>query len=203
MFAHWHSLVPNTNLACQNDFRLSRHERQMHIKSVPLYLYPDEQDLDQTRRVNFDPEALQAPAKTGQAPHHGTPDEVQVFDYIYGVLHCPAYRETYAEFLKIDFPRIPWPATPEEFWDFRQGQRVAQTAPDGPRHHRPHPLSLHRTGRQRGGQAPSSKTARSGSTRPSISRTRPRSHGASTSAATNPRKNGSRTARAANCPLTM
>lgn len=27
-----------------------------------------------------------------------------------GVLHCPAYRETYAEFLKIDFPRIPWPA---------------------------------------------------------------------------------------------
>lgn len=40
-----------------------------------------------------------------------------VFDYIYGVLHCPAYRETYAEFLKIDFPRIPWPATPEEFWD--------------------------------------------------------------------------------------
>lgn len=40
-----------------------------------------------------------------------------MFDYIYGVLHCPAYRETYAEFLKIDFPRIPWPATPEEFWD--------------------------------------------------------------------------------------
>ncbi|SDL95911.1 type ISP restriction/modification enzyme, partial [Paracoccus chinensis] len=48
---------------------------------------------------------------------HGTPDEVQVFDYIYGVLHCPAYRDTYAEFLKIDFPRIPWPARPDEFWD--------------------------------------------------------------------------------------
>ena len=25
--------------------------------------------------------------------------------------------DTYAEFLKIDFPRIPWPATPDEFWD--------------------------------------------------------------------------------------
>ena len=24
---------------------------------------------------------------------------------------------TYAEFLKIDFPRIPWPASPDEFWD--------------------------------------------------------------------------------------
>lgn len=83
----------------------------------PLYLYPDEQDLDQTRRVNFDPKLwkqLQAKAKH---PTHGIPDEVQTFDYIYGVLHCPAYRETYAEFLKIDFPRIPWPATPDAFWD--------------------------------------------------------------------------------------
>lgn len=35
----------------------------------------------------------------------------------YGVLHCPAYRGAYADFLKIDFPRIPWPATPTEFWD--------------------------------------------------------------------------------------
>jgi predicted helicase len=46
-----------------------------------------------------------------------SPPEVQVFDYIYGVLHCPAYRQTYAEFLKIDFPRIPYPASPESFAD--------------------------------------------------------------------------------------
>ncbi len=45
------------------------------------------------------------------------PDEVAIFDYIYGVLHCPAYRETYAEFLKIDFPRIPYPDGPGMFWD--------------------------------------------------------------------------------------
>lgn len=32
-----------------------------------------------------------------------------VFDYIYGVLHSPTYRSRYAEFLKIDFPRIPLP----------------------------------------------------------------------------------------------
>jgi len=83
----------------------------------PLYLYPDEQDLDQTRRVNFDPKLYKKLQKLAKHPEHGTPDEVQVFDYIYGTLHCPAYRETYAEFLKIDFPRIPWPATPEEFWD--------------------------------------------------------------------------------------
>lgn len=30
-----------------------------------------------------------------------------VFDYIYGVFHSPTYRTRYAEFLKIDFPRVP------------------------------------------------------------------------------------------------
>jgi predicted helicase len=86
-------------------------------QAAPLYLYPDEQDLDQTRRVNFDPKLYKRLQGLAKHPDHGTPDEVQVFDYIYGVLHCPAYRETYAEFLKIDFPRIPWPASPDEFWD--------------------------------------------------------------------------------------
>jgi predicted helicase len=32
-----------------------------------------------------------------------------VFDYIYAVLHSPAYRSRYADFLKSDFPRIPLP----------------------------------------------------------------------------------------------
>ncbi len=84
--------------------------------NFPLYLYPDEQDLDQTRRVNFDPKLYKKLQELAEHPAHGTPDEVAVFDYIYGVLHCPSYRETYAEFLKIDFPRIPWPTSPDEFW---------------------------------------------------------------------------------------
>ena len=85
--------------------------------NFPLYLYPAEQDLDKTRRINFDAKLYAKLQSLAAHPTHGTPDEVQVFDYIYGVLHCPAYRETYAEFLKIDFPRIPWPASPDEFWD--------------------------------------------------------------------------------------
>ncbi|WP_417514772.1 type ISP restriction/modification enzyme [Minwuia sp.] len=85
--------------------------------NAPLYLYPDEQDLDKIRRVNFDRKLYKKLRKMAEHPDHGKPDEVQVFDYIYGVLHCPVYRETYAEFLKIDFPRIPWPTTPDEFWD--------------------------------------------------------------------------------------
>ena len=39
-----------------------------------------------------------------------------MFDYVYGVLYCPAYREIYAEFLKTDFPRIPWSRSADEFW---------------------------------------------------------------------------------------
>ena len=38
-----------------------------------------------------------------------------VFNYIYGVLHTPSYREKYREFLKIDFPRIPYPKNAAEF----------------------------------------------------------------------------------------
>lgn len=82
----------------------------------PLYLYPTEQDLDQSRRINFDPKLYARLQALATHPTRGTPDEVAVFDYIYGVLHCPAYRATYAEFLKIDFPRIPWPVTPDDFW---------------------------------------------------------------------------------------
>ena len=38
-----------------------------------------------------------------------------MFDYIYGVLNSPAYRETYREFLKVDFPRVPFPRDPASF----------------------------------------------------------------------------------------
>lgn len=92
----------------------------LSIKEVntlsPLYLYPGEQDLDQTRRVNFDPALYSQLQARATSPERGMPDEVAVFDYLYGVLHRPSYRARYAEFLKTDFPRIPWPATPAEFW---------------------------------------------------------------------------------------
>ena len=84
---------------------------------APLYLYPAEDELDQTKRINFDEKLYTALRKQTKHPKRGVADEVAVFDYIYGVLHCPAYRETYIEFLKIDFPRIPWPASPDVFWD--------------------------------------------------------------------------------------
>jgi predicted helicase len=41
---------------------------------------------------------------------------IDVLDYIYGVLHSPTYRNRYKEFLKIDFPRVPYPESAKDFW---------------------------------------------------------------------------------------
>jgi hypothetical protein len=38
-----------------------------------------------------------------------------IFHYIYAVFHSPAYRKRYAEFLKIDFPRLPLTSNKELF----------------------------------------------------------------------------------------
>ncbi|TRX23356.1 N-6 DNA methylase [Flavobacterium franklandianum] len=42
---------------------------------------------------------------------------IDLLDYIYAVLHSPSYREKYKEFLKIDFPRVPYPKNPRQFID--------------------------------------------------------------------------------------
>jgi predicted helicase len=41
---------------------------------------------------------------------------IDILDYIYAVLHSPTYREKYKEFLKIDFPRVPYPKDKDTFW---------------------------------------------------------------------------------------
>jgi predicted helicase len=45
--------------------------------------------------------------------HHYTPEEI--FGYIYAVLHAPTYRTRYGEFLRIDFPRVPFPELAGDF----------------------------------------------------------------------------------------
>jgi predicted helicase len=45
----------------------------------------------------------------------GSTTAENIFDYVYGYLHDKKYREKYNEFLKIDFPRVPYPANKAEF----------------------------------------------------------------------------------------
>ena len=51
----------------------------------------------------------------------------ELFDYIYAVLHSPSYRKRYKEFLKIDFPRIPYPTNAEEYYRLNElGAKLRQ-----------------------------------------------------------------------------
>ena len=63
--------------------------------------------------------------------HHYTPEEI--LGYIYAVLHAPTYRTRYAEFLQIDFPRVPFPKSADDFdklselgWELVQAHLLRQ-----------------------------------------------------------------------------
>ncbi len=90
----------------------------------PLYLYPaaDELDTAAGRRPNISPAFLKALAEKLEAPQegpHGLPKGVtpeDIFHYAYAVFHSPIYRTRYAEFLKIDFPRLPLTSNRDMFF---------------------------------------------------------------------------------------
>ncbi len=72
---------------------------------IPLYLTDNarQENLSSDFRVFID----------ACYEHHFAPEEI--FGYIYAVLHAPAYRTRYAEFLRIDFPRVPFPDAADDF----------------------------------------------------------------------------------------
>jgi predicted helicase len=92
----------------------------------PLYLYPEIDGLalgGVTRQANLSPEFIATisektgleylPDGAGNLETQYGPEDV--LHYIYAVLHSPTYRTRYAEFLKIDFPRIPVTSNPTLF----------------------------------------------------------------------------------------
>jgi hypothetical protein len=105
-----------------------------HTYSYPLYIYPytSKQDVFESsdRKPNLNEEIVQQIAeKLGlkftnekemlnqvQSDGSGSFAPIDILDYIYAVLHSPSYREKYKEFLKIDFPRVPYPKDKETFW---------------------------------------------------------------------------------------
>ena len=89
----------------------------------PLYIYLESSDqFKDTRVPNLDKTLIQEIAQklgleflSEKEAKKGTFTPIDVLDYIYAVLHSPTYRETYKEFLKIDFPRVPYP-NKNTFW---------------------------------------------------------------------------------------
>lgn len=96
----------------------------------PIYLYPEKKEgelfsldddgsawplSDKGRRPNLDKKFVQDMADKlgltfitdGKGDLQSTFGPEDIFAYAYAVFHSPAYRDRYAEFLKIDFPRLP------------------------------------------------------------------------------------------------
>ena len=95
----------------------------------PLYLYPtaDSDDLfadheASERQPNLNSKLVAALTEAhGQAP---SPEEL--FYYTYAILHTPTYREQYAEFLRTDFPCVPFTGNRELFAQLAAfGKRLA------------------------------------------------------------------------------
>jgi len=117
----WDIIYSTRNLTEFNLYRRGGHNL------LPLYLIPDEEDPQtglsghNAWRLNFTPNFLSAIAsrlglsRTGNfgVPRSLTPEEI--FHYAYAVFHSPTYRSRYAEFLKIDFPRLPLTSSLELF----------------------------------------------------------------------------------------
>lgn len=114
-------------------------ERTTQSAIFPLYLYPDTdgqqkiggitkrtpnlnmeivEKIGKAIKSKFDPDLdLRIYAQPTEGWDHTKEfGPVEVLDYIYAVLHSPAYREKYKEFLKIDFPRVPYPKDKKTFW---------------------------------------------------------------------------------------
>ena len=77
-----------------------------HTFVAPLYIYFD----DGMRVPNLKKEIIHEIEKI-----IGKIFPEDILDYIYAVLHSPSYREKYKEFLKIDFPRVPYPKDTKTF----------------------------------------------------------------------------------------
>jgi predicted helicase len=89
----------------------------------PLYLYTTPESTagtlfaqsETTRQANLAPEFIHEFSEKlgltfvpdGEGDLKATFGPEDVFYYTYAVFHAPTYRRRYAEFLKIDFPRLP------------------------------------------------------------------------------------------------
>jgi len=103
-------------------------ERSKQSFLFPLFLYQDKSNIGlfdsqtEERVANINNEILNRVQKSLNlliAPR-------EFLFYIYAVLYSPIYRQKYAEFLKVDYPRIPFTSDPELFMRMSDlGERLA------------------------------------------------------------------------------
>ena len=126
-----------TNKIVDDSFVSNKSRERGYV--FPLYLYPDnpeQQIIIQTaeRIPNLNTEIIkQIAEKLGltftneKETTENTFAPIDILDYIYAVLHSLTYREKYKEFLKIDFPRVPYPKDQNTFWQLvKLGEEIRQ-----------------------------------------------------------------------------
>jgi predicted helicase len=108
--------------------------RRGGVNIFPLYLYPTDTptlfdsiptNTPRGRKPNLSPEFIIEFSQKldlefmfdGKSDKNKTFRPEDIFNYIYAIFHSPIYRQRYAEFLKIDFPRVPLTANSALFWE--------------------------------------------------------------------------------------
>jgi predicted helicase len=135
--SEWHHAFITTDIADNCSISNKTKERGYLF---PLYLYPSEtkKKISLQSMMVFDPEVSYGKdkKKPNIAPkifeqlekaYKKKPSPEQILYYVYAVLSSNLYREKYAEFLKIDFPRIPFTSNYELFLEAAKlGEELAE-----------------------------------------------------------------------------
>jgi predicted helicase len=122
--SYFHTFI--TNKIIESSFVSNRTSEV--TSCFPLYLYGEDgnqqsidQIIDRVPNLNYDiikeisnKIGLLFNSEKGNIKDTYSP--IDILDYIYSILHSPSYREKYKEFLKIDFPKVPYPKDKETFW---------------------------------------------------------------------------------------
>jgi predicted helicase len=111
-----------------NDCVMSTTSREAN-QIFPLYLYPEKSDQITVQPIivrtpNLNSEIIKQMSEKIGLTFSKEKEEIidafapiDVLDYIYAILHSPTYREKYKEFLKIDYPLVPYPKNADTFWN--------------------------------------------------------------------------------------
>ena len=96
----------NAIFICNTIMETKCGEASTQSSVAPLYLYTGQGE----KIPNLNKEIW---GKINSLMGETTPENI--LDYIYAVLYSPKYREKYKEFLKTDFPKVPYPTSLKDF----------------------------------------------------------------------------------------
>lgn len=93
------------------------------IKNPTIMMVFEPAEAYRTKKPNLNPALVESLKKA----YRKTPTPEEIFCYIYAVLYSNIYRTQYAEFLKTDFPRVPFTQNYKLFLKMSEyGQRLAE-----------------------------------------------------------------------------